>query len=76
MTEIQVVMNELVAKCDRFAALKHSSSLPYAFCEQGVAMLSSVLKSKTSTRVIIQIMDAFAVWLMLSNLAYKNLLWI
>ena len=30
--------NELVAKCDRFENLKHSSINPYAFTEQGVAM--------------------------------------
>lgn len=33
--------------------------LPYAFTEQGVAMLSAVLKSKTAIRVSIQIMNAF-----------------
>ena len=27
---------ELVAICDRFAKLKHSSTLPYAFTDQGV----------------------------------------
>ncbi len=32
---------------------------PYAFTEQGVAMLSSVLKSKRAVRVNIQIMRAF-----------------
>ena len=31
-------LRELVAVCDRFAILKHSSSLPYAFTEEGVAM--------------------------------------
>lgn len=36
-------LNELVADCDRFGILKHSSSLPYVFTEQGVAMLSAVL---------------------------------
>jgi len=35
---------ELVANCDRFKILKHSTVTPYAFTEQGVAMLSSVLK--------------------------------
>jgi len=35
--------NELVTNCDRFQRLKHSSALPCAFTEQGVAMLSSVL---------------------------------
>lgn len=33
--------------------------LPYAFTEQGVAMLSSVLRSKTAVKVSIQIMNAF-----------------
>ncbi len=33
--------------------------LPYAFTEQGCAMLSSVLKSETAVKVSIQIMDAF-----------------
>ena len=35
--------------------------LPYAFTEQGVAMLSSVLKSKPAIMVNIQIMRAFVV---------------
>jgi len=34
-------------------------SLPYAFTEQGVAMLSSVLKSKRAMQVNIEIMRAF-----------------
>lgn len=34
-------------------------SLPYAFTEQGVAMLSSVLNSKKAIKVNIQIMRAF-----------------
>jgi ORF6N domain len=34
-------------------------SLPYAFTEQGVAMLSSVLRSATAVRVNIEIMRAF-----------------
>ena len=38
--------DELVTNCDRFERLKHSSALPRAFTEQGVAMLSSVLNSK------------------------------
>ncbi len=50
---------KLVADCDRFEKLKHSSSLPYAFTEQGVAMLSAVLKSETAIKVSIQIMQAF-----------------
>jgi hypothetical protein len=50
---------ELVANCDRFKTLKHSSVNPYAFTEQGVAMLSAVLRSKTAVKVSIQIMQAF-----------------
>ena len=49
----------LVTNCDRFKLLKHSSSLPYVFTEQGVAMLSAVLKSDVAIRVSIQIMNAF-----------------
>ena len=36
---------ELVTNCDRLAALKHSSSVPYVFTEHGAVMLASVLKS-------------------------------
>ena len=38
---------------------KHRKFLPYAFTEQGVAMLSAVLKSETAVIVSIQIMAAF-----------------
>ena len=50
---------ELVTKCDRFQKLKHSSSLPSAFTEQGVAMLSSILNSDRAIEVNIEIMRAF-----------------
>ena len=50
---------ELVANCDRFETLKHSSSYPYAFTEQGVAMLSAILRSETAIKVSIDIMNAF-----------------
>ncbi len=36
--------NELVANCDHLQVLKHSSTLPFAFTEQGVSMLSAVLR--------------------------------
>ena len=52
-------MAELVTNCDRFNTLKHSTARPYAFTEQGVAMLSSVLRSETAVRMSIRIMDAF-----------------
>jgi len=38
---------------------RHAKYLPYAFTEQGVAMLSSVLNSKRAIQVNIQIMRAF-----------------
>jgi len=41
--------NELVTNCDRFKKLKYSSVNPYAFTEQGVYMLATVLPSTTST---------------------------
>ena len=52
-------INELVAKCDRFYKLKHSTSLPFAYSEQGVAMLSAVLKSDIAVSVSILIIDTF-----------------
>ena len=50
---------EPVANCDRFEALKHSTANPYAFTEQGVSMLSAVLRSETAIKVSIQIINAF-----------------
>jgi len=46
----QLENEQLVTDCDRFANLKHSTSLPYAFTEQGVAMLSAVLRSDTAVQ--------------------------
>ena len=51
--------NELVTICDRFEKIKYSSVNPYAFTEQGVAMLSSVLNSDIAIQISIKIMDAF-----------------
>jgi len=51
---------ELVTNCDRFHSLKHSSVNPLVFTEQGVAMLSSVLRSEKAIQVNIEIMRAFA----------------
>ena len=53
---------QLVTNCDRLSNLKHSSVLPMAFTEQGVAMLSSVLRSKKAIKINIEIMRAFAVY--------------
>ncbi|MBQ8241259.1 MAG: ORF6N domain-containing protein [Bacteroides sp.] len=52
-------MAELVTNCDRFSLLKHSSVCPFALTEQGVAMLSTVLRSATAVETSIKIMDAF-----------------
>ena len=48
----------------QFATLKggrgeHSKYMPFAFTEQGVAMLSSILNSETAIRVNIQIIRVF-----------------
>ena len=51
--------DELVTNCDRFKKLKHSSALPHAFTEQGVAMISAVLKSDTAVKTSIAIIQAF-----------------
>ena len=50
---------ELVTNCHRFETMKHSSVLPYAFTELGVAMLASVLKSKIAIKISIHIIKAF-----------------
>ncbi len=50
---------ELVTICDRFKNLKHSSNMPHAFTEEGVAMLASVLRSPTAVSVSIRIMESF-----------------
>lgn len=49
----------LVTNCDRFTSLKHSSVMPRAFTQKGVAMLSTVLHSERAIQVNIQIMRAF-----------------
>ena len=64
--------NELVANCDRFKTLKHATVNPYAFTEQGVAMLSGVLHSKMAIQVNIQIMRTFAKMRQMM-LSYKEL---
>lgn len=50
---------QLVTNCDQLKALKHSSVNPMVFTEQGVAMLSSVLKSQKAISINIDIMRAF-----------------
>ena len=50
---------QVVTNCDHLSSLKFSPALPYAFTEQGVAMLSSVLHSKQAIEVNIAIMRTF-----------------
>jgi len=51
--------NQLVTNCDWLNSLKHSSSLPYVFTEQGVSMLSAILKSDKAIDISIKIIDSF-----------------
>ena len=50
---------ELVTNWHRFETLKHSSSLPYAFTENGVAMLASVLNSERAVKISIHVVKTF-----------------
>jgi hypothetical protein len=54
-------LDEVVTICDHLPGnIKFSYILPSAFTEQGVAMLSAVLKSQKAIDVSISIMRAFA----------------
>ena len=58
----QLTWEEVENPRSRFVILKSGKNikyLPYAFTEQGVAMLSSVLRSERAVRVNIEIMRAF-----------------
>lgn len=66
--------DELVTNCDQLPEnLKHSYILPDCFTEQGVAMLSSVLRSQTAIGVNISIMRAFVLMRQMS-IGYEELL--
>ena len=51
--------NEVITICDDLAPLKFAKSMPFAFTEHGVAMLSSVLNSDRAVKVNIEIIKAF-----------------
>ena len=51
--------DEVITICDNLPTLKFSPSLPQAFTESGVSMLSSVLRSRRAILVNIQIMRTF-----------------
>lgn len=58
----QLTLQELRASRSQIVTLKRGQNikyLPYAFTEQGVAMLSSVLHSKRAIRVNVEIMRTF-----------------
>jgi hypothetical protein len=52
---------EVITNCDKLlkAELKFTPSLPFAFTEQGIAMLSSIIKSPKAIQMNISIMRAF-----------------
>ena len=51
--------NELVANCDRFHILKHSSAFPFAFTDYGIAMIATILRSEIAVQMSIHIINSF-----------------
>ena len=69
----KVEWQELITNCDNLPQkIKFSPALPFAFTEQGVAMLSTVLRSDKAIQVNIAIMRAF-VLLRQYHMDYKEL---
>jgi phage regulator Rha-like protein len=60
---------EVITNCDHLQNLKYRPTMPYAFTEQGVAMLAAVLNSQKAIDVNIQIMRAF---IQLRNYVFSN----
>lgn len=63
-SQFATIENESNSLRSQFATIesqrgKHRKYLPYVFTEQGVSMLSAVLRSETAVQVSIKIMDAF-----------------
>ncbi len=54
--EVELLVSQTVIPSRKYLG----GALPYAFTEQGIAMLSSVLNNKMAVRVDIQIMRTFA----------------
>jgi len=64
---------EVITNCDNLqVGVKFSPTTPFAFTEQGVSMLSSVLKSKKALQVNIAIMRTF-VFMRQYALTHKDL---
>ena len=55
----KIELNELITSCDKLQNKRHYPGTPAAFTEQGIAMLSAILRSPTAIDVSIRIMDAF-----------------
>ena len=51
--------DEVITLCDNLTALRFSPVLPNAFTQDGVAMLSGVLRSSRAVQINIQIMRTF-----------------
>ena len=52
-------MDELITNCDKSGNKKHYPGTAAAFTEQGIAMLSAILRSPTAVATSVRIMDAF-----------------
>jgi len=50
---------ELVANCDRFDRLKHSTAFPLVFTEHGAIMAASILNSQRAVEASVYIVRAF-----------------
>lgn len=51
--------DEVVANCDHLRSIRFSPTMPYAFTEQGIGQLSSVVHSHKAIETSIMIMNAF-----------------
>ena len=63
--------SEVVANCDHLLKLKYSYTLPYAFSEHRVVMLSSILRSAIAVKINILIVKAFVDMRKLNNPDFK-----
>ncbi|MFA4973784.1 MAG: ORF6N domain-containing protein [bacterium] len=61
--------SELVANCDRFKNLKHSTVLPNVFTEHGAVMLANILKSMRAVDMSVYVVRAF---IRLREIIYRN----
>ncbi len=57
--ELAVLRSQIVTLEENAGRGKHRKYLPYAFTEQGIAMLSGLLKNDIAIQVSINIMNAF-----------------